>query len=153
MHILAANAVAEKYPYSIGQLRKDNPQVSFPKNPPDALLADYGVFPVTPTERPDVDPRTERLEEGAPVLIDGLWTQAWDIVALTDDEIFERDEAHGDQIRAERTQRLSASDWTQVDDAPLSNVQKAAWAAYRQALRDIPQQAGFPWDVVWPETP
>lgn len=151
MHIRLTNGNPEKY--TVWQLRLDNPQTSFPAEISDPTLADYGVFPVTPTERPQFDPRTERLEEGAPVLIDGLWTQAWDIVALTDDEIFERDEAQGDQIRAERTRRLSDSDWTQVDDAPLSNVQKAAWAAYRQALRDIPQQAGFPWNVVWPETP
>lgn len=153
MYILAPNAVAEKYPYSIGELRRDNPQVSFPRNPSESLLADYGVFPVTPTERPDVDPRTERLAEGTPVLIDGQWTQVWDVVALSADEIAARDAEQADQIRAERTRRLSDSDWTQVDDAPLTNTQKAAWAAYRQALRDIPQQAGFPWDVVWPETP
>ncbi len=153
MHALIENGSVKQYPYGADVLRRDNPQTSFPKNPPDALLADYGVFSVKLTERPECDPRTERLEEGAPVLIDGLWTQAWDIVALTDDEIAARDEAQADQIRAERTQRLSDTDWTQVDDAPLSNVQKAAWAAYRRALRDIPQQAGFPWDVVWPETP
>ena len=52
--------------------------------------------------------------------------------------------------RAERNARLSASDWTQLADAP---VDKAAWAAYRQALRDIPQQEGFPENVQWPEQP
>ena len=151
MHIRLTNGNPEKY--TVWQLRRDNPQTSFPAEISDSTLADYGVFPVTPTERPDVDPRTERLAEGTPILLDGQWTQQWWIVALTDDEIAARDEAQGDQIRAERTQRLSDTDWTQVDDAPLSNVQKAAWAAYRQALRDIPQQGGFPWDVVWPETP
>lgn len=54
------------------------------------------------------------------------------------------------EARAERNALLAASDWTQVADAP---VDQAAWAAYRQALRDIPQQAGFPHDVVWPEQP
>jgi hypothetical protein len=55
-----------------------------------------------------------------------------------------------DEIRAERNALLTASDWTQVADA---FVDQAAWAAYRQGLRDIPQQAGFPHDVVWPEQP
>lgn len=54
------------------------------------------------------------------------------------------------QIRFRRNQLLTASDWTQIDDAP---VDKAAWATYRQALRDVPEQAGFPDDVDWPEMP
>lgn len=54
------------------------------------------------------------------------------------------------QVRAERDRLLTGSDWTQVADAP---VDKAAWAAYRQALRDIPQQDGFPGSVTWPSAP
>ena len=53
-------------------------------------------------------------------------------------------------IRAERDALLSGSDWTQVADAP---VDQAAWAVYRQALRDIPEQAGFPGSVTWPTEP
>jgi len=53
-------------------------------------------------------------------------------------------------VRVERDSLLSDSDWTQVADAP---VDKAAWASYRQALRDIPAQTGFPKAVLWPETP
>jgi hypothetical protein len=53
-------------------------------------------------------------------------------------------------VRGKRGSLLSASDWTQISDAP---VNKEAWADYRQALRDIPQQAGFPNDVAWPEEP
>jgi hypothetical protein len=52
--------------------------------------------------------------------------------------------------RKRRNKLLSASDWTQVADAP---VNKAAWANYRQALRDISAQAGFPATVVWPTQP
>jgi len=53
-------------------------------------------------------------------------------------------------VRAERDRLLAASDWTQVKDAP---VDQAAWAAYRQALRDISQQSGFPETVTWPSKP
>lgn len=55
-----------------------------------------------------------------------------------------------EQVRSERDRLLAESEWTQVADAP---VDQAAWATYRQALRDVPQQAGFPHDVVWPEQP
>ena len=54
------------------------------------------------------------------------------------------------QARSERDILLSASDWTQVADAP---VDQAAWATYRQSLRDIPKQAGFPSNVTWPSKP
>ena len=53
-------------------------------------------------------------------------------------------------VRQERDDLLASSDWTQVADAP---VDQAAWSAYRQALRDIPQQAGFPTDITWPTKP
>jgi len=54
------------------------------------------------------------------------------------------------QVRAERDALLAASDWTQVADAP---VNPAAWAVYRQALRGVPQQEGFPNAVDWPTQP
>ena len=54
-------------------------------------------------------------------------------------------------VRAKRQSLLTASDWTQLPDVPLET--KAAWATYRQALRDITDQAGFPFDVVWPVAP
>lgn len=57
------------------------------------------------------------------------------------------------EARAERSTRLAASDWTQAADAPLTENEKARWREYRQALRDIPEQEGFPDTVVWPEEP
>ena len=55
-----------------------------------------------------------------------------------------------DQVRLERDGLLLTSDWTQLPDA---TVDQSAWAAYRQALRDMPQQAGFPDNVTWPTAP
>jgi hypothetical protein len=59
-------------------------------------------------------------------------------------------EQEAEEVRTQRDALLSQSDWTQVPDAP---VDQAAWAEYRQALRDLPQQAGFPQEVVWPNPP
>ena len=53
-------------------------------------------------------------------------------------------------VRAERQELLTASDWTQVADSP---VDKAVWATYRQALRDISLQEGFPFEITWPQKP
>jgi hypothetical protein len=54
------------------------------------------------------------------------------------------------EARAKRNSLLQQSDWTQVADAP---VDKAAWATYRQELRDITEQAGFPATINWPTAP
>jgi hypothetical protein len=56
-------------------------------------------------------------------------------------------------VRAERDRLLAESDWTQVADAPLTAADKQAWADYRQALRDVPQDFGSPDEVVWPDAP
>jgi hypothetical protein len=53
-------------------------------------------------------------------------------------------------VRDQRTKLLQESDWTQVLDAPLD---RTAWANYRQVLRDVPEQIGFPWNVQWPQKP
>jgi hypothetical protein len=56
-------------------------------------------------------------------------------------------------LRAERNRRLAECDWTQIADAPLDKAQKTAWAAYRQALRDVPETTAGLHDVMWPEQP
>lgn len=149
MHVLAPNQVVEKYPYSIGELRRDNPHTSFPRNPNNAVLAELNVFPVQPTDYPQVD-YTKNVSEGTPVLQDGEWVQAWNITDATAKELAERAEHQATQVRDERNQKLADSDWTQIADTP---VDKQAWADYRQALRNVPQQEGFPWSVTWPERP
>lgn len=55
--------------------------------------------------------------------------------------------------RNKRNLRLTFTDWTQLPDAPLTAEQKAAYAVYRQALRDVPEQEGFPDAIEWPEEP
>lgn len=71
----------------------------------------------------------------------------------TNEEIAKELEGKKALVRRDRNARLTACDWTQLDDTPLDNVQKVAWANYRQALRDVPSQPGFPNDVVWPVAP
>ena len=56
-------------------------------------------------------------------------------------------------LRTQRNQLLSASDWTQFNDSPLSQEKKAEWAAYRQSLRDLPSTVTDPTNVTWPTPP
>lgn len=84
--------------------------------------------------------------DGAPVLN----VKQYESAEIVDDPV-EQDELPADQqARIQRDMALAATDWTQLADAP---VDRAAWAAYRQELRDITNQAGFPDDIVWPDQP
>ena len=56
-------------------------------------------------------------------------------------------------LRTERNRRLAASDWTQLVDSHLSQEKKDAWAAYRQELRDLPDEVTDPTQVEWPLDP
>lgn len=83
------------------------------------------------------------------------WVRGGDLIcreevvsAVLDEAAREAHAAAG--VRAERDRLLALSDWTQLDDAPVDHV---LWAAYRQALRDLPQQGGFPLAVTWPTGP
>jgi len=61
-----------------------------------------------------------------------------------------KDAEQAKSVRATRTEKLKDCDWTQIAD---STADKTAWATYRQALRDITGQAGFPWTITWPDAP
>jgi hypothetical protein len=61
-----------------------------------------------------------------------------------------KDAEQAASVRSQRTQLLKDCDWTQIAD---STADKTAWATYRQALRDITGQAGFPWTITWPNDP
>ena len=61
-----------------------------------------------------------------------------------------KDAEQAKSVRTQRGEKLKDTDWTQVADAP---VDKAVWATYRQALRDVTAQAGFPWTITWPTEP
>ncbi|WP_037114667.1 tail fiber assembly protein [Rhodanobacter sp. OR92] len=60
---------------------------------------------------------------------------------------------HAAEMRLQRDRALRNCDWTQSADSPLEAATQAAWATYRQALRDVPEQAGFPETIDWPVAP
>ena len=82
--------------------------------------------------------------------MDGKWFTKYSVADMDADAIAAKDAEQAKSVRNTRNQKLKDSDWTQVADAP---VDKAAWATYRQALRDLSAQTGFPWEVTWPTQP
>lgn len=147
MLVKVTDSLPEKY--SIQKLRADNPNVSFPTDPTEATLAEWGVFTLHAGVQPVVD-HTKNITEGQPQLIDGKWTQTWVTSDATAEEITARFIDKSASVRETRQVLLSASDWTQLPDAPLTDAKRQAWSTYRQALRDITAQVGFPWNITWP---
>ena len=84
-----------------------------------------------------------------PVFTDGETTAAEQEAAYK----ASKDAEQAKSVRTSRDDKLKETDWTQLDDTPLSNTVKATWAIYRQALRDVTTQAGFPWTITWPDAP
>jgi len=153
MLVKVTNGNVDTYPYSVGQLRRDNSNTSFPKQVPDEILSSYGVYPVTFTDRPDIDHRTQKVEQEAqPTLVSGNWTIGWTTSSKTAEEVQEYDDGIAASNRANRDGLLAQSDWTQVADAPVDTT---AWATYRQALRDITTHANWPnlSEADWPTKP
>ena len=152
-YVLASNQTVQTFPYSVRQLRLDNPSVSFPANPSDATLAAWNVFPVTAGSMPACDPATETCTQIDPTLVNGEWVATYEVTTADAAEIAERLADESEMVREERDRRLTACDWTQLHDSPLSNEDAAAWATYRQELRDLPSAAGFPFTLTWPAEP
>lgn len=78
-------------------------------------------------------------------------------VPVTKDELRQRQAEAGagamDRLRDERNKLLAASDWTQGADSPLDDKSRKAWVAYRQKLRDLPEQTKDPAAPKWPAPP
>ena len=150
MYILTSNNSVSKFPYSLEELRSDNPQTSFPLEMSAEELAEWGVFSVEEQNPPAYNEQTETIELQPPSLVNGVWVQGWLIAQASAEEIQRRTTAKAALQRAERNRVLTKTDYTQCLDFPGNDSERASYAVFRQALRDVPEQAGFPWDVVWP---
>ena len=142
MYAKIINNVVTKFPYSMGALHVENPDTSFPASPTADLLSEFNVFKIVETPAPTIDSKTHRQSKSIQQ-VDGVWTQVWVSIELPED-------VAAANVRSYRDRLLTETDWTQVSDAP---VDKEAWATYRQALRDISLQEGFPWSVEWAVKP
>jgi len=139
MYVKVTNGNAEIY--SLGKLRKDNPNTSFPRNIPEATLAAYDVYPYTRAEQPTFDKRTQKLDVGSITQVEGAWVEGWSITDKTADEIKAYDDKAAANVRSKRDSLLAETDWTGLSDVTMS----AEMATYRQALRDITAHENFPY--------
>ena len=127
--------------------RRDNPNISFPKEIPNDMLASYGVFPVIRLAVPEFNSLVESLViQSIPTEANGVWTVGYDVVQKSE-------EMAQSNIRRERDRLLSACDWVTLKAIDTNTPIDETLATYRQALRDITTQDGFPYSVTWPTKP
>lgn len=132
-----------EYPRFEGDIRAEHPEILESQTWPD-FPCPPTYAPVQHVEPPPFDPERQYLGIDQPEkLEDGSWRARWKITPIPD-------EIGAAKVREQRNKLLSECDWTQLADSP---VNRAVWATYRQALRDVPSQAGFPWEVNWPTKP
>jgi hypothetical protein len=123
------------------------PNVSFPsEGPTSSFLEMHNSYKVNAFK--EHDRSTQKLVTVQPYIENG-WAYTIKVENKTEQELVNERASSAAKKRAERDLLLKLSDWTQLADAP---VDKEAWSSYRQALRDLPNQAGFP-DVEVPKSP
>lgn len=105
MYVLVDNNVVVTYPYTLSKLQSDNPDTSFPGVPGDWMI-EWGVYQVVTTTRPAYD-KNFNIVEGTPVNIGGVWTQVWNQVPASAQEIAERTQMETD-IAAANEVKLDA---------------------------------------------
>jgi len=149
-----------------GEIRKLNSNVSLPKVWNSNVYETLGIDPVLETPKPDTTGDYKVVvRDGAEQDANNNWVQKWverDMFSdTTEDGVTttkaEHEAAYQAQVdadaakavRAERDQKLKDTDWMGMSDVTMS----ADWANYRQALRDVPSQTGFPNTITWPSEP
>jgi hypothetical protein len=144
------NGAVDKFPYTVGQLRHDNPNTSFPKQISEATMLEFGMVAVSEVPAPEFDPMTHFAEWGpVPELQEGGWVLLPTVREYSEDQLAERAAAKASEVRNQRAVLLAETDWMALSDV----VMPPEMATYRQALRDVSDQVGFPYNVVWPVKP
>jgi len=109
MLIKVHNDNTTQFPYTESQLRKDNPNVSFPSQVPSSVLSSYGVYPVSIKEKPEYDFTTHKLSRNQlPRLENGSWVLGWTLTSLSQDEIDEIYDRYKLEVEKEANIRVNA---------------------------------------------
>ena len=191
MYAKISGGTVTQFPYTFGDLRKDHPNVSFPKNITQGIMQKYGMVGVLEGPKPTLGAYQtvqrnalptrpvigQYTEEDAPDesmvgedIIANYWMIEYTAVDMFSDTTDEEgvvttkaeheaayqaglDDKAAEAVRKERDEKLAATDWRVIKAYETGSNIPAEWELYRQALRDITTQEGFPHTVTWPEEP
>ena len=158
MYAKIDNGKVTKFPYTFGDLRKDHPNVSFPRNVSEAAMRDFGMVAVTKGEKPTGfgDCQKARLDS-VPTLVDGAWVIGYTVVDMFKTAAEEAEyraklaDTAAAEARMKRNGLLAETDFHALSDVTMS----PEMAEYRKALRDITGHASWPnlKDTDWPTKP
>jgi hypothetical protein len=123
----------------------------------DGKADQFRVVELHDIDPPTIDPMTQTVTRDGGEFVDGKWQYKWRVDDLSAEQIAENIAAKERKAVAaakdKRNSLLSGSDWVVIKALEVGAPAPAEWLTYRQALRDIPQQEGFPATVVWPTQP
>ena len=132
-----------------GGFRNLFPNTSLPQQLTEAIINGLGADVVF--EGPQAQPtRYQTAYADGVHQVNGKWYTKYSVADMDDEAKTALDAKQAESVRTERTKKLAETDWTQLTDAPVNS---ALWGTYRQALRDVTTQTGFPWEVTWPTEP
>lgn len=131
-----------------GEVRGLYANTSFPKTWSPELVEELGLDVVFESPTPTTTVYQTAFKDGVEQ-VDGKWVWKWSINEMDDDAKAAKDAEVAKGVRTTRDAKLAETDWTALSDVTMS----AEMTAYRQALRDLPTQEGFPHNVTWPEKP
>lgn len=133
----------------ISDLQRAFPNTSIPQAPSAEDLDALGVDPILEGAQPELNRFQSATRSGPEQDSLGNWIWVYTATDWSEEAIAAATEQQWKSIRAERNRKLYDCDWTQLPDAP---VDTAAWATYRQQLRDVTNQLD-PFEIVWPTPP
>lgn len=135
-----------------GEVRGLYANTSFPKTWSPELVEELGLDVVFESPTPTTTVYQTAFKDGVEQ-VNGKWTWKWSISEMDDEAKAAKDAEAAKGVRATRDAKLAECDWLVIKAAETGVALAADWAAYRQALRDVPAQAGFPHNVTWPAKP
>ena len=124
-------------PYTEAAFRVDNKHTVYGSVVSSRHLNAQDIYRVAVKPKP-VELGKVAVQDALPALVDGVWTLGWSMRPMTELE-----------ARTLRNELIAKTDWWATSDRTMSQAE----VDYRQALRDIPQQAGFPNNITWPKEP
>ena len=130
------------YPYDMTMLKNEHPNTAFPSDISAEVMAEFDVYQVEVSSVPEYDPMTQVARLTSPVYNGTNWASQYEVSNRPEED------AAG-AVREHRDGKLRSTDSWALSDRTMTQDQ----IDYRQALRDVPSQEGFPYSVVWPTEP
>jgi hypothetical protein len=132
-----------------GEFRALHPHTSLPQQLTESIINSLGGEVVF--EGPQASPtRYQTAFADGVHQVNGKWFTKYSVADMDAEAIAAKDAKQAESVRDDRNKRLAETDWTQLSDAPVNS---SAWGTYRQNLRNITEQSGFPWEITWPTKP